>query len=131
MSSIRYAESIPVVYREMFRLRNSEDLRRRAFCATVVLFAVCSLTASVATRYAFGRTTSSGVVTVHKHASPEPARQRLLKNAATWIPPVVCSVALEPPSSYPRIAPAGLPVSSLVLDENLYNRPPPSLPVLS
>ena len=64
--------------------------------------------------------------TVHKHVSPEPIRQRLIKSAATWMPTVECHAVLDSPSSYPCIAPAGPPCVTLLLEENLYNRPPPA-----
>lgn len=120
-------QTVGVVKREMLRLINLEDSRSRGWSALVVLLVVCSLTASVATRYSFFRGTSDDTVTrVQKHVSPEPSRQRLMKNAATWIPPVVVSAVLEAPSSYPRIAPAGPPIPSLFFEKSLYNRPPPS-----
>jgi len=125
-------QTVGVVKREMLRLTNLEDSRSRRLCALVVLLVVCSLTASVATRYSFSRGSSNDTVTkVQKHVSPEPGRQRLLKNAAIWIPPVVGSTVLEAPSSYPRIAPAGPPIPGLFLDQSLYNRPPPSSEFLS
>jgi len=120
-------QTVGVVKREMLRLTNLEDSRSRGWSAVVVLLVVCSLTASVATRYSFFRGTSDDTVTrVQKHVSPEPSRQRLMKNAATWIPPVVVSAVLEVPSSYPRIAPAGPSIPNLFFEESLYNRPPPS-----
>jgi len=120
-------QTVGVFKREMLRITNSEDSRCRRWCALVVLLAVCSLTASVATRYTFSRGSSGNTVTtVQKHGSPEPSRQRLMKNAASWIAPVVDSAVLEAPSSYPRIAPAG-PIPSLFFEESLYNRPPPSV----
>jgi len=32
----------------------------------------------------------------------------------------------QAPIVYPRVAPAGPPLPTLLLEENLYNRPPPS-----
>lgn len=63
--------------------------------------------------------------------APEPGRQRLLQNAATWIPPVICSIVFQVPLSYSRIVPAGPHIPNLLLEENLYNRPPPFLQLLS
>src|SRR5579864_2656841 len=89
----------------------------------VVLVTVCSLTISVATRYSsYGSSGGTGR-TVHRHSSPDTNRPRLSKNSATWIPPFVSSNALQEPSSYPCIAPAGPPVTSLVFETSLYNRP--------
>jgi len=119
-------QTVGVVKREMLRLTNLEDSRSRRWSALVVLLVVCSLTASVATRYSFFRGSSDDTVTkVQKHVSPEPSRQRLMKNAATWVPPVVASAVFEAPSSYPRVAPAGPPIPSLFFEKSLYNRPPP------
>lgn len=98
----------------------------RGWLKAVVLLTVCALGISVATRY--GTTTKSAgpVVTVHKHFAAERGRQRLLKNATPWIPPVVVTSVLQDPASYPRIADTRTSVPVLVLDRNLYNRPPPS-----
>ena len=117
---------------EMFTLTNLEGSRCKRWSALVVLFAVCSLTVSVATRYTCSRETSENrVASVHKHTSPDLGRQRLIKDAACWMPPVVRSVVLQAPSSYPNIAPAGPPMPSALLEESLYNRPPPSSGFLS
>ena len=120
-------EIVGVAKRGMLQLTNLEDSRCRRWCAAIVLFAVWSLTVSVATRYTFLRVASDNrVTTVQKHVSLEPGRQRLMKNAATWMPPVVCTTVLQAPSSYPRISPAGPPIPSLFFEQSLYNRPPPS-----
>ena len=111
----------------MLRLTNFDGSQRQRWCAVVVLFAVCALTVSVTTRYTLSRGVSdNSVKTVRKHVSPEQSRQRLLKNAATWMPPVVSSSVLQAPTFYPRIAPAGPPIPRLFFEQNLYNRPPPS-----
>jgi len=118
--------------REMLQLTNCEDSRHRRWCAVLVLFAVCALTVNVATRYAFCPGASVGsTTTVHKHSSPVSSRQRLMKSAATWMPPAVCSTVLEAPSAYLRIAPAAPQIPSLLFEENLYNRPPPYSDFLS
>jgi hypothetical protein len=98
-----------------------------SWCALIVLMAVCSLTVSVATRYSTPSTGQSPTVkTLRTQVSPEGLRQRLAQDAVTWMPPVVLLSVLEAPSFYPRTAPAGPPVPSLLLEESLYNRPPPS-----
>ena len=56
----------------------------------------------------------------------EPARQRMTKAASNWMPSVARSYALQAPTSYPRIAPAGPPIPGVILEKSLYNRPPPS-----
>jgi len=110
----------------MLHLTNPENPRRGRWSALVVLLAVCALTVSVATRYSSGEVPVYTVRTAHKHSSPEPSRQHLTQSTTNWIPQVVRSVVLEAPTSYPRIAPAGPPIPSLLLEESLYNRPPPS-----
>jgi len=115
----------------MLYLTNPENSRRGRWSALVVLVAVCALTISVATRYSSGGVPAYGVRTAHRHPAPEPSRQRLTKNTNNWIPPVVRIVVLQAPTSYPRIAPAGPPIPSLVLEKSLYNRPPPSSEFLS
>jgi len=111
---------------KMLRLTNIEDSRCRHWCAVVILLAAISLTVSVATRYGFSRATSDHAsTTVQKHSSPDPGRQRLLKNAANWMPPVVSAMVFVAPTSYPRVAPAGPAIPGLFFEKNLYNRPPP------
>ncbi len=111
---------------EMSSLRHFEGRRHRTWCALVVLAAVCSLTVNVATRYSSPLNPSSPTVkTVRTHTAPDAKRQRLAKNAADWAPPVVCFDVLRSPRSYPRISPAGPPIPNLLLEESLYNRPPP------
>jgi hypothetical protein len=111
----------------MLRQTNPEGRGRRAWCAFVVVVAVSALTVSVATRYCAPQSSSAyAVKTLHKHASPEQIRQRLTKNAVNWMPQVVQTGILQAPTSYPRIAPAGPPIPSVLLEASLYNRPPPS-----
>src|SRR3984957_20778869 len=109
-----------------------QERPRHIWCAMVVLVAVCALTVSLATRYGGPWTASSHVVSsVHGHSSVDAKRQHLTKNAATWVPPLVCFDPLGSPDFHPRIAPAGPPVPGLRLEESLYNRPPPSASSLS
>jgi len=112
---------------EMFQLTNLAKLWRRMGSALIVLLAISSVTISVATRYCSApSSTAYSVNTLHRHASPERSRQRLTKSSTNWIAPVVRTAVLEAPTSYPRIAPAGPPIPSLLLEKSLYNRPPPS-----
>ena len=111
----------------MQSLSHFDGQRRKHWCAVVVFVAVFSLTLSVATRYSTPCDAPlSTVKTVQSHTYAEAKRQRLVKDAANWIPPLTCVEGLCEPSFYPRIAPAGPPIPTLVLEENLYNRPPPS-----
>jgi hypothetical protein len=115
----------------MLPLTNFEDSRRKCWCAMVVLLAVSALTVSVATRYTFSDGASDRTTILQKRSAPEPARQRLLKNAATWMPPVVCAAVRQLPRCYPRVALSGPPIPSMFFEQSLYNRPPPFLNLLS
>ena len=95
------------------------------WCALVVLVAVCSLTVSLATRYTSTDSASGQFLSVHKQRSPASMRQRLIKTAAAWHPPVIHTAPLDPVTFYPRIAPAGPPIQSALFGKTLYNRPPP------
>jgi len=98
----------------------------------MVLLAVCSLTVSLASRYSFPVDSSSPAVkSIKVHTFPDMQRQRLDKKAANWVPPVFCLTDLEAPTFYPRIAPAGPPVTSLLRGNDLFNRPPPALTSLT
>lgn len=113
-------------------LSNFKDRRSKSWCAVIVLVAVCTLTISVTTRYSSPWVFSSHTVkTIRTHASPDTKRQRLAKNAADWMPPVLCFGALQAPSFYSRIVPARPPVANLFFEESLYNRPPPASEILS
>lgn len=105
--------------------------RQRHWCAVVVLLAVCGLTVSVATRYCSFGSSLASIATVQKQSPLEPSRQRLLKNAPAWQPPVVSSAVLWAPTFYARVAPARPTQPSVVFEEWLYNRPPPSPETLS
>jgi hypothetical protein len=82
-----------------------------------------SLTVSLATR-TFHFKTHHG--TSVQSVSSTATRQHLDKDASRWPAPVQTFAMLDSPVFYPRIAPAGLPVPALLLDESLYNRPAPS-----
>lgn len=115
------------VARLMSSLKHFEMRRRTRLCAVVVLVAAFSLAVNVATRYCSPAGSSSYAVrTAVKYVSADAHRQRLAKDAAIWITPVICSTLLHAPTSYPRIAAAGPLIPSLPFPEALYNRPPPS-----
>jgi hypothetical protein len=120
-------EIVEPLHGKMLRLTNSEDSRSRRWCAVIILVAVFALTVSVTTRYTLCRGISgTGTVTVQKHSAPELSRQRLLQNAAVWVPPVVSVLILHQPSLYARVVPTPPSISSLLRETSLYNRPPPS-----
>ena len=105
---------------------------QKRWCAAIVVVAVCALTISVTTRYSFSAGTSDGTLTVvQKNLSLTPGVQRLLNNAATWIPPVAEAAIFHNPGYSAQVAQPSSPVLSVLLEKNLYNRPPPFLLSLS
>jgi hypothetical protein len=126
------AESVLQIVPDMPTATHFEDQRGKRWCACVILLAVCSLTVSLATRYFSVSATSSNheVRTIVNH-SQDAKRQHLAKDAVNWIAPVACRTMLAAPAFYPRFAPAGPPAPSLLFEEILYNRPPPSSEFLS
>jgi hypothetical protein len=110
----------------MLLLNNHDGAKRQriAWCLVLIVVAIAGLSCSLVTR-TFRLTTSNGI-TVHS-GEAQGMRQHLDRDAVRWVPPVPTLVGLQAPTFYPRIAPAGPPVPGLVLEEPLYNRPPPSL----
>ncbi|MGO9125393.1 MAG: hypothetical protein ACLP6G_10955 [Terriglobales bacterium] len=83
-----------------------------------------SLVVSLATR-TFHQRIPQGV-TVHSNTA-QAARQHMVRDSARWVPPVFIHTAQLAPVFYPHVAPAGPPIPALLLiEESLYNRPPPS-----
>jgi hypothetical protein len=91
----------------------------------VVLLAICSLTASVATRYTTLATEVQKVATV-KSQSPDAQRQRLLSNALQWTAPAASFTLFQPPRSSVFAVSVVVPSTNLSSESWLYNRPPPS-----
>jgi hypothetical protein len=83
-----------------------------------------SLVVTLATR-TFHDTTSSLSTTVQS-SSPQAMRQHMDRDAIRWAAPVATVAVAQAPTFYPRMAPAGPPLPTLLLEENLYNRPPPT-----
>jgi hypothetical protein len=109
-----------------------DDRRRHHWSAVMVLAIVCSLTVSVVTRYSTAWNASSSTVkTVQTHSNEEPKRQRLAKDAADWIAPAIYFAGLRPPIFCPRISAARPSIAKFLLDDGLYNRPPPFPELLS
>jgi hypothetical protein len=86
----------------------------------VVMF---SLVLTLATR-TFGGTTS--LSTTVQSSSPQAMRQHMDQDAIGWVAPVATLAVAQAPTFYPRVAPAGPPLPTLLLEENVYNRPPPA-----
>jgi hypothetical protein len=47
-------------------------------------------------------------------------------DAVGWTFPVLRIVMEQAPTFYARVAPTGLPLPTFRIEENLYNRPPPT-----
>ena len=58
--------------------------------------------------------------------SAQAMRQHMVRDAVYWAAPIVRYAVLDAPILYPREVPQGPRVRLILLDENLYNRPPPS-----
>jgi len=84
----------------MLSLTNRRNGRCARWCAIVVLMAVCSLAISVATRYGSTECAPAAAKVSRIHAVQEHGRQRLTKDAANWMPPVIVSAVLQEPASY-------------------------------
>lgn len=111
----------------MLRLTNLKNLGRKRLCTAIVLLAVCALTISVTTRYSIGSSVENTGPVAKSHDPWTPGLQRLLDNAATWVPPFVETAIFHDPGSYSHFAPLATPLLIVLLERNLYNRPPPSL----
>jgi hypothetical protein len=93
---------------------------------------ICSLTFNLATRYwvpvAF-QVHACRQVQVTKsleRRSLQPQRQHLDRDAAQWIAPIVSFSLLKPAPLSPRMGNLGARIQNHLLDQSLYNRPPPS-----
>ena len=115
----------------MLRFTDLARPGRKRCCTAIVLVAVCALTVSVATRYGSPVASDARVSVVQSQSSWEPGIQRLLNNAATWIPPVITYVLLQDLDHSPYVAPSRLIFRSVLLESDLYNRPPPTRTSLS
>lgn len=82
---------------------------------------VC-LVLTLATRTFRGTTSRSIAV---QSNSPHAMRQHMDRDSVRWAAPVAKVVVSQAPAFYPRVAPTGPPLPILLLEQNLYNRPPP------
>ena len=109
---------------EMSPLGDSQrGYRAPGWLVVPVMMLLLSLTVSLATRTF--RLKIPHRVTVESNA-PQAMRQHMDRDAVRWTPPAPVLIALDAPSFYPYIAPAGPPLPVLLFDKSLYNRPPPS-----
>lgn len=91
---------------------------RRALICLVLL----SLVVTLATRF---QVTVQDTATIQSSAS-QAMRQHMNQDAVRWAAPILQLTVLQAPTFYPRVAPAGPPLATLLVEENLYNRPPPA-----
>lgn len=91
----------------------------------IIALAICGLTVSLATR-TFRLTTSHGVTV--KSGDAQAKRQHMDRDGVHWVPPVPVLTALKAPSpaGYPYLAAAGPRFATVLFDQSLSNRPPPS-----
>jgi hypothetical protein len=89
----------------------------------LVSVVLLSLVMTLATRTFHG--TISRDTTAQSGAS-QAMRQHMDRDAVRWAAPVAKVTLLLAPTFYPRVAPAGPPIPTLLIEENLYNRPPPA-----
>ena len=58
--------------------------------------------------------------------SPQAMRQHMDRDAVRWAVPVAKITVAPVPTFYPRVALAGPPVPTFLVEENVYTRPPPT-----
>lgn len=116
------------VFQRMSIVLNKSFGRVSSRCSILIVATVCSLAVNVMARYtgtfsAEVHLGKSSVVRVHSQDQKMP---RLNKDATSWVsPPDSRVTVLQTPAFYPRFAPSGPSVHSFLLDQHLYNRPPP------
>lgn len=91
----------------------------------LIVLAVCSLTASLATRFTIQGPEVEKVTTA-KAQSPDAKRQHLLSNPLQWTAPVSTFTLFQPPRSSVLAVSVVIPSANLTSESWLYNRPPPA-----
>jgi hypothetical protein len=110
-----------VAYSEYLR---PPDKHHQFLRVLVIVVAIAALTFSLATR-TFRLADTHGINA--RSLTTQGMRQHLDRDAAKWTIPAPRHTTLLVVVFYPRVAPAGPPMPSILFDdENLYNRPPPS-----
>jgi hypothetical protein len=103
------------------------SLSRGSYCrVALIVLAIFSLTASLATRY----TLSSGIETPSiravKSNSPDAKTQNLLSDGIHWVAPASIFSLFEPRRASVSVISAVFVPTNLSSESWLYNRPPPS-----
>ena len=113
----------------MFQIKQTIQGRQFTWWHGVLItLAVVSLSVSLATRVCelavpHGVSVKAGVT--------EGMRQHMDRDAVAWVAPVARFVFLQPVTYYPKFAPTGPPLPTVLFEKSLYNRPPPSASVLA
>jgi hypothetical protein len=113
-----HSENVTMVTKQNFRLC------ARPVFLLVILLSVSALTASLATRTFHLKLFDC--ITVQSN-SPQAVRQHLDRDATQWASPVPKFGPLQTSTFHLNLATAGPYLPKLILDENLYKRPPPFL----
>lgn len=92
---------------------------------SLVCLAICSLTISLATRFAVVGSETLNVRAVQAHSS-YPQRQCLLGDGLKWAAPAFSFTLFEPRQSVVYAVSAVFPSTNLSSESWLYNRPPPN-----
>lgn len=85
----------------------------------VVLFSLCF---SLVTRFHSDVSSATSV----RCLSPNSVRQHMDRDAVPWTAPVPRYATLDAPNFHPYVPPTDLPLLISLLEQNLYNRPPPA-----
>jgi hypothetical protein len=96
------------------------ERRRRWTLVGLVMF---SLVVTLATRTFHGTIPHSTTI---QSSSSQGMRQHMDRDAVRWTVPVATLTVSQAPTFDPHVAPAGPPLPTLLLEENLHNLPPPS-----
>jgi hypothetical protein len=99
-----------------------ECQRARLWRRALTGFVLLSLVVTLATRF---QVTVQDTATVQSSAS-QAIRQHMNQDAVPWAAPILQLTVLLAPTLSPRVAPTGPPLPILLIEESLYNRPPPA-----
>jgi predicted anti-sigma-YlaC factor YlaD len=99
-----------------------EGRRARVWRWALTSVVLLSLVVTLVTRF---EVTVSDTATVQSSAS-QATRQHMNQDAVRWSAPVLQITLLQAPTFYPRVSPAGPSLPTLLIEEHLYNRPPPA-----
>ena len=113
----------------MFQIKQTIEGRPfRWWPGVLIMLAIVSLSVNLATRVC-QLTVPHGVNV--KAGVSEGMRQHMDTDAVDWVAPVARFVFLQPVTYYPKFAPAGPPLPTVLFEKSLYNRPPPFSSVLA